>query len=358
MLAVARFEALFIVAWHRLARVNDRICEARLPLVAFATFMGQTSLRLMLLAFAVTSARAVEATSGAKEVLQRAGLEKGICVVLGLPTADGPALVVDLAARSELTVYFQTPSAAEELAVRQAAAKAGLLGNRIFADRGSWDRIQLADNLAGAIWVAPAAQAHVPRAELLRVLHPEGNAIVGQEEVVKPFPAGIDAWSQPFHGSDNNPQSTDRVARAPYLTQFLAEPMFCAMPEVTVAAGGRLFKAFGHIAHRANQNAMLNTLIAINGYNGTILWRRQLREGFCIHRNTMIATPELLSWRPRSRSAAAQPAGDRLDRAVPVARLPHVDGGIRRRPTGGRPPGVVERISGGWRLGGSRPAPL
>lgn len=249
---------------------------------------------LMLLVLAVISARAGEAGNSAQEVLRRAGLDKGICVVLGLPATDGPALVVDLAARSELTVYFQTQSAAEELAVRQAVAKAGLLGNRVFVDRGPWERIQLADNLAGAVWVAPAVQAHVPRAELLRVLHPDGKALVGGDELVKPFPTGVDDWSQPFHGSDNNPQSTDQIARAPYLTQFLADPMFCPMPEVTVAAGGRLFKAFGHIAHRANQNEVLNTLMGINGYNGTILWRRPLREGFCIHRNTMIATPELL----------------------------------------------------------------
>jgi outer membrane protein assembly factor BamB len=66
------------------------------------------------------------------------------------------------------------------------------------------------------------------------------------------------------------------------------------MPEVSVAAGGRVFRAFGHIAHKTNQNAMLNTLICANGYNGTILWSRPLSEGFMIHRNTMVATPDTL----------------------------------------------------------------
>ncbi|MBM4033774.1 MAG: hypothetical protein FJ291_18605 [Planctomycetes bacterium] len=230
----------------------------------------------------------------AKEILRRAGLQKGICVVLGLPKADEPGLVVDLATGGEVTVYFQSPSAAEELAVRRAAEKAGLLGKRVFADRGPWERIHLADSLAGAIWLAPPAQGRVPRAELLRVLHPEGKALVGQEEIVKPFPAGIDSWSQPFHGPDNNPQSRDQVARAPYLTQFIAEPKFCPSPAVTVAAGGRLFRACGHLAHKANQNSMLNTLMALNAYNGTLLWKRPLREGFMILRNTIVATPEVL----------------------------------------------------------------
>ena len=232
--------------------------------------------------------------SGAKAILAKMPSQKGICVVLGLPRAEPPTFVTELAAGSELVVYFQSPAAEEVQAVRKAAEGAGLLGRRVFVERGPWQQIHLADNLAGAIWVSPAAREQVPEAELLRVLHPEGKAIVGDREIVKAFPAGIDSWSHPFHGPDNNPQSRDRLARMPYLTQFLAEPKFSPMPEVTVAAGGRIFKAMGHIAHKANQNAMLNTLLGINAYNGTILWSRPLREGFMIHRNTMIATPDLL----------------------------------------------------------------
>jgi len=220
--------------------------------------------------------------------------EKGICVVLGLPEGAGPSFVAQLAGAGEGLVYFQSPSAQEETAVRKAAQSAGLLGKRVYVDRGSWSQIHLADNLAGTILVAPAAAAAVPEQELLRVLHPQGKAVLGGRQITKPFPAGIDCWSHPFRGPDNNPQSQDRLARMPYLTQFLAEPQFCPMPEVTVAAGGRIFKTFGHIAHKANQNPMLNTLLAINAYNGAILWKRPLREGFIIHRNTMVATPEVL----------------------------------------------------------------
>ncbi len=66
------------------------------------------------------------------------------------------------------------------------------------------------------------------------------------------------------------------------------------MPEVTVAANGRIFKAFGHIAHKANQNSVLNTLMCISAYNGTILWKRPLHPGFMIHRNTMVASSDVL----------------------------------------------------------------
>ena len=111
-------------------------------------------------------------------------------------------------------------------------------------------------------------------------------------KLVKPVPAGIDEWTHPYHGPDNNPQSTDRYVRGNFRTQFLAIPKFSPMPEQSVAAGGRIYKAMGHIAHKENQNKWLNTLLCINAYNGTILWKRPLPEGFMIHRNTMIATED------------------------------------------------------------------
>jgi outer membrane protein assembly factor BamB len=235
------------------------------------------------------------AVSGqARAALERIGISRGVCAVLGLPAPPDSGFVVDLARGSELVVYFQSPDTAEVAAVRGAAEAAGLLGTRVFACRGDWSRIHLADNLAGAVIVAPGATAQVREQEVLRALHPQGKALWGKRELVKPVPAGVDSWSHPYHGPDNNPQSTDQLARAPYLTKFLAQPLFVPMPEISVAAGGRVFRAFGHIAHKANQNAMLNQLICVNAYNGTILWQRSLPEGFMIHRNTMIATADTL----------------------------------------------------------------
>jgi hypothetical protein len=232
--------------------------------------------------------------AAAAKTLERIGLDRGICVVLGLPGAGGPAPLVDFVQRSELTVYFQSSRANEVAAVRAEALAAGLLGTRVFVDEGQCGAIHLADNLADALIVAATAEKEVDDAELLRVLRPEAVALVGDRRLVKPRPRGVDQWSHVFHAPDNNPQSTDQLALAPYLTQFLADPKFVPMPEVSVAAGGRVFRAFGHIAHKANQNALLNTLLCVNGYNGTILWRRPLHEGFMIHRNTLIATPDVL----------------------------------------------------------------
>ena len=248
-------------------------------------------------AFCLTAARAAESPAGGADVaavLENIGTSKGICAVLGLPAAGDPRFVTELAAASELIVFFQSPDGAEVERVREAADARGLLGTRIVADRGPLGSIHLAANLADAALVAPARRGEAIEAEVLRVLRPEGTGLLGEARIVKPVPPGLDDWSHPYHGPDNNPQSADQAARAPYLTQFLAEPLFCPMPEVTVVAGGRIFKALGHIAHKANQNPWLNTLLCANAYNGTILWKRDLTGTFMIHRNAMIATPDTL----------------------------------------------------------------
>ena len=234
---------------------------------------------------------AAEPALDAQKVLGKLDSPRGICAIVGDKEAG---LAIELAKASELIAYVQLPDAGAVEAARQAADAAGVLNRRVYVDQGTYDRVHLADNLADLVAVCPAAQAQVSEAEILRVLRPGGKGLLGSATLVKPMPEGVDAWSHPYHGPDNNPQSTDQLARAPYLTQFLAKPWYCPMPEVTVASAGRVFKAFGSRAFKRPQWPMLNTLIAMNGYNGTILWKRDLDPEFMIHRNTMIATPQTL----------------------------------------------------------------
>lgn len=230
-----------------------------------------------------------------QQAVERSNLRRDICVVLGLPPqAQLHANLAKLIRDRDLMVYFQSGDREDLIRVRGAAEAQGLLGSHVFVDEGPVSSIHLADNLAGLVIVSSPGEAHANERELKRVIYPGGTILVGDRKLTKPAPTNTDSWSHPYHGPDNNPQSLDQQARAPYLTQFLADPKFVPMPEISVAAGGRIFRAFGHIAHKANQNAMLNTLICVNAYNGRILWQRPLKDGFMIHRNTMIATPEIL----------------------------------------------------------------
>ncbi|MHC4285956.1 MAG: hypothetical protein ACYSWZ_23730 [Planctomycetota bacterium] len=217
-------------------------------------------------------------------------MTRGICVVLGDTKCE---LALKLASQSDLLIYVQLPREKDVEAARKTVDAAGFYGTRIFVEKGDLTRLHLADNIADAL-VAIGDAAGISRAEALRVVRPQGKALLGRKVLTKRFPKGLDDWSHPYHGPDNNPQSQDQIARAPYLTQFLAEPRYAPVPQVAVASAGRVFKAFGHVAFKNREEPLLNKLVAFNGYNGTVLWKRDLTEGVMIHRNTMIATPSTL----------------------------------------------------------------
>lgn len=246
----------------------------------------------LLIAFLAGGALAADSgprISVIQPIVERLGTTKGLCVVLGLERAEA---ALELANASEFLFYIQSPNASLVQDIRRRAAAAGLLNRRLCAEHATAARLPLADNLADAVLVLSSAPASTD--ELLRILRPGGVAFLPDRQIVKPAPAGTDAWSHPYHGPDNNPLSSDQLVAYPYLTQFLAEPLFSSQPEVTVAAGGRIFKAFGHMTFREYQNPVINTLYAFNAFNGTTLWKRPLKAGFMIHRNTLIATSDIL----------------------------------------------------------------
>ncbi len=219
-----------------------------------------------------------------QDFLRRVGVKRGLVAVVG------ETVPLEAAKASDLLFHIQIADAARVEAARRAADAAGLLGTRVWIEQGKPERIHLADNLADAV-IAPAG---VPRAEVVRVLRPGGKGIHGGEEVGKPFPEGADEWTHPYRGPDNNPQSTDRLARGPFMTQFMGTPWYGAMPQMSVVSGGRIFKVWGTRTSAQPQWLVMDTLLAMSAWNGTILWKRPLTPGFMIHRNTLIATPEVL----------------------------------------------------------------
>lgn len=233
---------------------------------------------------------AVSFAGQAESILEKIGVTKGICVVLG---DTGCEVALELARRSELLIYVQLPRTEEVETARRLVDKAGFYGTRIVIERGGTTELHLADNLADALIVSGVA-ADIPEEEVFRVLRPEGKALLGNKVLTKPFPEGVDDWSHPYHGPDNNPQSKDRIVQGPYLTQFLADPRYAPVPQVAVASAGRVFKAFGHVAFKKREEPYLNKLVAFNGYNGTMLWQRDLTGGIMVHRNTFVATPATL----------------------------------------------------------------
>ncbi len=267
-------------------------------------------------------------------VVGAVGAGQGICVVVGEGACD---LALELAKGTELLIYTQLPETKDFESACRRVEEAGYYGSRIFVAEGA-QKLHLATNVADVV-VALGNAGGFSTEEMLRVVRPAGKVLRGEgvppsnrgqdtrdtqgrdafaTTITKPFPQGVDDWTHPYHGPDNNPQSNDKVVVAPYLTQFMAEPRYAPLPQVCVSSAGRMFKAFGHVAFKEREEPYLNKLVAFNGYNGSILWQRDLTEGVMIHRNMMIATPtKLYIGDDKSCKVIDTATGKLLDEIVP-----------------------------------------
>ena len=82
-----------------------------------------------------------------KPILERIGVNRGICVVLGDRRCE---LALEMARNSELLIYVQLRSASDLEKVCRIADEAGFYGTRIYVEKGPLTRIHLADNSADA----------------------------------------------------------------------------------------------------------------------------------------------------------------------------------------------------------------
>ncbi len=270
-----------------------------------------------------------DAKAVARQLVERAGIQRGVCAVLG---RDG-TVALELARQSQLLVHVREPDAAAVAGLRNDADAAGLGIDRLAVEHGTLTKLPYADHIVDLVVstrITPKTLKTLPAKEVMRVLRPGGICILaaakGQDgadpgvrqlkrwarsggveatqtwkdssggwiQFRKPAIAGTDDWTHWEHGPDNNPVSTDEAIKAPYMTQFLQGPAYIGMPAVTTAAGGRTFLAIGHIAHHRREWESLNKLVARSGYNGTILWERELPDGYMVHRSAFVAGEDAL----------------------------------------------------------------
>ena len=282
---------------------------------------------LIMMSYLVSAAGAVESSELATNILRDAGIKRGICVVVG----GNATLPLELARSSELLIHCRQPDREIAAEIRALADRAGLGIDRLAVDIGPLDRLPYADRMIDLL-IAPDADRDTLKrlscGEVLRVLRPQGRAIIGnlsgtsdeltesqlrdwkdesipvaqfdvrrdgstiRVEMVAAKADGAGDWSHWEHSPDNNPVSEDAIIKAPYMTQFMAKPYYIAIPSITTAAAGRTFLAIGHIAHHRREWDNMNRLVARNGYNGTVLWQRDLPEGYLVHRSAFIAMPD------------------------------------------------------------------
>jgi hypothetical protein len=94
-----------------------------------------------------------EAQSGADlavQLIERSGLQRGICVVLG----DDRSLAVEIAKASELQVHCRQPNAEVVTRLRSEADTAGLDIHHVAIDHGPLNPLPYADNVVDLL-IAP-----------------------------------------------------------------------------------------------------------------------------------------------------------------------------------------------------------
>lgn len=225
--------------------------------------------------------------------------------IVHLGCGDG-RLTADLCRDSGVVVHGidEGPSAVER--ARKHLREAGLYG-RASVDCLALERLPYADNLANAVIVEDARLVlgkETLAAEIVRVLCPEGVALVGQEgeagvlkarfkalgmgaeeveragrlwlQFRKPRPADMDEWTHSRYAANGHAVSGDR-AGTPVGLRWLAGPSFPRVRKrgarAALTAGGRVFSVADEVLGAGEPEYVLT---ARDAYNGLPLWKLPL----------------------------------------------------------------------------------
>ena len=236
---------------------------------------------LFVIALCLDASWTFAATSG-KEILETAGVEGGLVVHLGC--GDGK-LTAALRDNDRYFVHGLDSDPADVTAARAHIRSLGLYGP-VSVDTFNGRQLPYADNLVNLVVCENLGE--VPMSEVMRVLCPKGVAYVktgdGWETTVKPWPDEIDQWTHFHHDPRGTMVGNDTVVGPPRRIQWLAGPKwlrnhdFMSSLHAMVSSGGRIFYVIdeglrNHIFLPARW-----TLIARDGFNGTVLWKRPLPD--------------------------------------------------------------------------------
>ena len=224
-----------------------------------------------ILLFAVAQANADEA----KDILQATGINGGLIVHLGC--GDG-TLTAALHADDSFLVHGLD---ADVTAARRHIQSLGLYG-LVSVEQWAGDRLPYADNLVNLIVADNLGKLTMD--EVMRVLAPNGVALIAGKKIVKPWPKEIDEWTHFLHGSDNNAVAHDTLVGPPKSMQWVAEPLYCRTHEIDssisalVSARGRLFYILdeGPMGLADQRLPEKWALVARDAFNGVLLWKQPL----------------------------------------------------------------------------------
>ncbi|MFO8013759.1 MAG: PQQ-binding-like beta-propeller repeat protein [Phycisphaerae bacterium] len=220
------------------------------------------------------SASAGSPEGQARMILDDTGVAGGLVVHLGC--GDGH-LAAAIGGTGPYLVQGLAPDAKAVEPARAPIRSKGLYG-KVSVIEWTGDRLPYAENLVNLLVADDLGK--VPMEEVMRVLAPEGVALIGGKKTVKPRPDDIDEWTHSLYGPGSNPVSADRRVGPPRHLQWTCGPRWARShgwtPSVSsmVSAGGRLFTICDETLTCAGGNVPSRWfLTARDAFSGVELWK-------------------------------------------------------------------------------------
>jgi len=229
---------------------------------------------------------AANAQGRAAKILKDTGVKGGLIVHLGCGSTSSPQaapgkLTAALRANGSYTVQGLDADAGVVAKARAFVRSAGPYGP-VSIEQFAGEKLPYADNLVNL--VVSDDLGRVPMAEVMRVLCPDGVALIGGKKTVKPRPAAIDEWTHFLHDAGNNAVAHDSRVGPPRRMQWRAGPLWLRSHETPsgieamVAGGGRVFYLLdegiiGIVDQRLPERW---ALVCRDAFNGKLLWRKPM----------------------------------------------------------------------------------
>lgn len=248
--------------------MNQRTCRSEIAAVCGALFCF------------LTVAGGLRGQDLARAILAKGQFTGGVAV--HVHGADALRLQSMQQERPNLLGHLLVAQETDARQARQTLVAAGLHGK---INVGVWQSgtLPFIDNFVNLLIVErPGA---VSREEVLRVLVPEGTALLGSEILVKPRPATIDDWPMQLYDASGNAVSKDKALKPPLEhLQWVGGPRWSRhhdkMSSVSacVSGDGKVFYIFDEGSTYSPYLPCRWTLIARDAFNGVVLWKQPIDQ--------------------------------------------------------------------------------
>ncbi|NQV31274.1 MAG: PQQ-binding-like beta-propeller repeat protein, partial [Phycisphaeraceae bacterium] len=216
------------------------------------------------------------AKANISELVQRSGIQGGLIVHVGCDEGEQTAT---LRVNDRFLVLGLDTDHSQINQARKYIQSLGLYGP-VAVDAFDGKHLPLIDNTVNLLVMTDLGD--VPMAEVLRVLTPEGIAMIGNQKHVKNRPSAIDEWTHYLHDADNNAVANDTVVGPPRALQWQAEPKWprhhdkMSSLSALVSTGGRIFYIMDEGSTASIFMPSHWALIARDAFNGKLLWKKPI----------------------------------------------------------------------------------